>query len=243
MTRHRVCRVDLCIMTVLLTVLFVPVVHPPFPVSADTFTFSGDRTEVVLTEGREYTLLEGNAVIVSEQIELRANRIELSGTDFRYAETRGDVVVYDAERDLQITADTVHFDRETENSRAAGEVIVEDRENELILKGEYLETREGGDVIFVQSAVRVLKEDLTARAQFLRYRRTDDTLELSGFPVVFWKGDEYRAIRIIMNLETEEIEMQGQVQGAIVVEDEVEDDEGQDDEVDDDAGQEDESDE
>jgi len=234
---RRPARTDLRILTVLVAVLLLPVVLQPIPVGADTFTFSGDRTEVVLTEGREYTLLEGNAVIVSDQIELRANRIELSGTDFRYAETRGDVVVYDAERDLQITAETVYFDRETENSRAEGGVIVEDRENELLLKGEYLETREGGDVLFVQSAVRVLKEDLTARAQFLRYRRTDDTLELSGFPVVFWKGDEYRAIRIIMNLETEEIEMQGQVQGAIIVEDpdEEEDREDPDDSDDSDA--------
>ena len=60
-----------------------------------------------------------------------------------------------------------------------------------------------------------MREDLTARAQFMRYRRDDDVLELSGFPVVFWDGDEYRARRIVMNLETEEIELIGQVQGAV----------------------------
>ena len=64
-------------------------------------------------------------------------------------------------------------------------------------------------------SVRVLRDDLTARAQFLRYRRNDDVLELSGFPVVFWDGDEYRARRIVMNLETEEIELIGQVQGSV----------------------------
>ncbi|MDA3951455.1 MAG: hypothetical protein PF508_19765 [Spirochaeta sp.] len=189
----------------------------------DTFSFSGDRTEVVLTDGRERTLLEGNAVVTTAEIELRANEIELSGTDFRYADLRGAVVVFDSSRDMRITAETLRFDRTTENSRADGRVLVEDVENELILKGEHLETRDGGDLIFMQSAVRVLKEDLTARAQFLRYRRIDDTLELSGFPVVFWNGDEYRAVRIVMNLETEEIEMQGQVQGSIIVEDEDED--------------------
>ena len=189
---------------------------------ADAFSFSGDRTEVVLAEGRERTLLEGNARVVSDAITLDADEIELSGTDFRYAETRGNVRVTDAERDLVITAESLRFDRETENSQAQGSVMVEDVGNELLLKGGYLETRDGGDLIFVQIAVRVLQDDLTARAQFLRYRRDEDILELSGFPVVFWHGDEYRASRIVLNLETEEIELQGRVEGSVVVEEDEE---------------------
>ncbi len=189
---------------------------------ADAFSFSGDRTEVVLAEGRERTLLEGNARVVSDAITLDADEIELSGTDFRYAETRGNVRVTDAERDLVITAESLRFDRETENSQAQGSVVVEDAGNELLLKGGYLETRDGGDLIFVQIAVRVLQDDLTARAQFLRYRRAEEILELSGFPVVFWRGDEYRASRIVLNLETEEIELQGRVEGSVVVEDDEE---------------------
>jgi lipopolysaccharide export system protein LptA len=194
-------------------------ISPPV-YAADTFTFSGDRTSVVLTEGRELTLLRGNAVVVSNDFELRAQEIELSGTDFRYARGRGGVVVLDTVRNVRIEAESLQFDRTTENVRAERMVLVEDLDNDLLLKGEYLETRNGGDLIVVQTAVRVLKEDLTARAQFIRYRRDDDVLELSGFPVLFWKGDEYRATRIVMNLENEEIEMQGRVQGSIVVEDE-----------------------
>ena len=203
---------------------------------ADSFRFSGDRTEIVLAEGRERTLLRGNARVVSSDFTLEADEIELSGTDFRYAATSGRVRVTDAGRDMTITADSLRFDRETENSRASGNVIVEDRANDLILKGGYLETREGGDLLFVQIAVRVLQDDLTARAQFLRYRRLEEILELSGFPVVYWKGDQYRATRIILNLETEEIEMQGQVEGSVFVErsDEDEDDEDEDDEAEDD---------
>lgn len=190
------------------------------PVFGDTFSFSGDRTEVTLAEGRERTLLEGNARVVSNQITLEAGEIELSGTDFRYAELRSTVRIVDSDRDLIITAEEVSFDRTTENSRARNNVIVEDNGNDLLLKGGYLETREGGDLLFVQSSVRVLRDDLTARAQFLRYRREDEVLELSGFPVVYWKGDEYRAGRIILNLETEEIELQGRVEGEIAVEEE-----------------------
>jgi len=185
--------------------------------AADTFEFSGDRTSIVLAEGRERTLLTGDARVTSNEITLRAAEIELSGEDFRYAETRGTVEVIDQGRDLTIMASLLHFDRDTENSRAEGDVIVEDRANDLIVKGGYLETREGGDLILMQSGVRVLQDDLTARAQFLRYRREEEVLELSGFPVVYWKGDEYRATRIVLNLDTEEIELVGQVEGAVVI--------------------------
>jgi lipopolysaccharide export system protein LptA len=199
---------------VLLCVLAIPF----GAVGADTFSFSGDRTEVTLAEGRERTLLEGNARVVSNDVTLEADEIELSGTDFRFAELRGGVQVTDVARDLIITAADLSFDRETENSRARGDVMVEDNGNDLLLKGGYLESRDGGDLLFVQVAVRVLRDDLTARAQFLRYRREDEVLELSGFPVVYWKGDEYRASRIVLNLETEEIELQGRVEGEIEVE-------------------------
>jgi lipopolysaccharide export system protein LptA len=37
--------------------------------------------------------------------------------------------------------------------------------------------------------------------------------------VVFWQGDEYRASRIIVNTETEEITLEGDVRGSITPED------------------------
>lgn len=190
----------------------------PAGIRADSFRFSGDRTEIVLAEGRERTVLRGNARVVSADITLEADQITLSGPDFRYAETTGRVRVTDAARDMTITADSLRFDRETENSRATGNVIVEDRANDLVVKGGYLETRDGGDLLFMQIAVRVLQDDLTARSQFLRYIRPEEILELSGFPVVYWKGDQYRATRIVLNLDTEEIEMQGRVEGSVFVE-------------------------
>lgn len=188
------------------------------PLGAESFRFSGDETEIILARGRERTVLRGNARLESSDITLLADEIELYGPDFRYAEPRKNVRLLDGKRGFSITADTVWFDRETENSRASGQVVVDDEANGLVVKGGFLETRLGGDLLILQMSVRVLREDLTARAQFLRYRRQEEILELSGFPRVFWKGDEYRATRIIMNLATDEIELQGQVEGSIFLE-------------------------
>lgn len=189
-------------------------------VPAETFTFSGDRTEVVLAEGRERTLLSGSARIDSDEVSITAERIELYGEDFRYAQCAGEVRTYIKSNEIRVSASEFYYDRDTDTSRAQGEVAVEDPENDILVKAGYLESREDGEILQAQVSVRIFREDLTARAQFLRYRREEDTLELSGFPVVYWKGDEYRATRIVMNLETEEIELQGQVEGSIVIEDE-----------------------
>ncbi|MFP4432014.1 MAG: hypothetical protein ACLFPV_12255, partial [Spirochaetaceae bacterium] len=50
------------------------------------------------------------------------------------------------------------------------------------------------------------------------YRRETEVLELSGLPVVFWKGDEYRAARIVVDLQQDEISLEGDVRGRITTE-------------------------
>lgn len=191
----------------------VPVLH-----AADRFEFSAGSTEIVLAEGRERTVLRGGARISSGSVSIRSAKIELYGNDFRFATAADGVVVLDTQRDFSLNARSFWFDRTTEDSRAEGDVVLDDRKNKLVVRGGYLEVREGGDLLIVQIAVRVFRDDLTARAQSLRYHREREVLELSGYPVVYWKGDEYRAARIIMNLATEEIEMLGDVSGRIVVE-------------------------
>jgi lipopolysaccharide export system protein LptA len=63
-------------------------------------------------------------------------------------------------------------------------------------------------------------EDFTARSEFARYRRDDNVVELSGLPIVYWEDDTYEATRIVVNLDTDEITLEGQVQGSIVTEEE-----------------------
>ena len=48
---------------------------------------------------------------------------------------------------------------------------------------------------------------------------------MSGMPEVFWKDDYYSASRITINLETDEIELQGKVSGSVSTEEEETDNE------------------
>jgi len=197
-----------------LTVTFVLLVCAPLS-DADTFEFSGDRVSMSLAEGRQRTVLVGNAWVRSEATEIFADEIELFGDDYRFAVCRGNVRVEDKEKGILLRSQSLFFDRERKISRVEGYAEMEDRKNEVVVKGGYLEHRDEEDLTIIQIGVRIFREDMACRAEFARYRRADEILELSGMPVVFWDGDEYRATRITVNLETEEFDLEGDVSGAI----------------------------
>jgi lipopolysaccharide export system protein LptA len=184
-------------------------------VAAERFEFAGDSTRIVFAEGRERTLLSGNARITSDTMEIRADEIEIYGEDFRYALCTGNVRASDEERGIRIESAKLFFDREEEVLRAEGDAVLEDIENELVVRGGVLESRQQEELTIAQIQVRIFGDELTARGEYARYRRDDQVLELSGLPVVFWQGDEYRASRIIVNTETEEISLEGDVRGSI----------------------------
>ena len=194
----------------------------------DSFSFTGNETSIVLAEGRERTRLVGDARVVSDETTIEAEEIELYGNDFRYVLCSGGISVADEKNQLYLTSGELFYDRETELTRARFQVVLEDRENEVVVKGGFVETRDNGSFVQAQIGVRILKEDLTARSEFVRYNRDNNTLELSGYPVVFWKGDEYRASRITIDLDRDEIELEGGVEGTVTSEPE-EKDEGEDD--------------
>jgi len=181
----------------------------------ETFRFSSDKTTAVLTKGRERTLLQGNAVIVSGSTTIKAERIELYGSDFRYADCSGGIKVTDSQKGLIITCQTMFYDRKEEITRIDGYVEMIDLDNEIVAKAGFLENYGKEDLSILQIGVRILKEDMACRSEYARYNRDTDILELSGMPVVFWKGDEYRASRIIINLDTDEISLEGEVMGSI----------------------------
>ncbi|TVR00428.1 MAG: hypothetical protein EA403_11890 [Spirochaetaceae bacterium] len=204
---------------VLLGIVVALMVSAP-ALGASTFTFSGDRTSIVFAAGRERTLLVGNARIVSEDTEIEAQEIEIYGDDFRFAVARGAVRVIDREQDIVLTADRLLYDRIERITRAEGNAVMEDRRNETVVKGALLENRGRENLTIIQVGVRILGEDLTTRSEFARYRRDQNILELSGLPVVFWRGDEYRASRIVIDIDRDEITLQGAVRGTITTSDE-----------------------
>ena len=186
----------------------------------EDFSFSGDRVTSKFSKGKERTLLSGHAVIRSESDHITANEIELYGKNSAYALCRGNVRFINTERGMEVTCEELFYDREKKIVRVKGNAIMADRKNEVIIKGGFIEHREAEDTALIQIGVRILKDDMVCRSEFAKYVRETDMLELSGMPVVFWKGDEYRASKIIIDLKKDEVKLEGNVEGQIITENE-----------------------
>jgi lipopolysaccharide export system protein LptA len=183
---------------------------------ADDFSFSADSMTGSMTKGRERVLLQGNAVVLSDGMRITATRIEIYGKDFRYAEATGQVVVVDEGRGLKLNTERLFYDRIDKVSRLNGPSVMEDRKNSTVIKGDFIENDDTKKVALVQINVRILRKDLSARSEYARYDRAANSLELTGSPTVQRQGDEYRASLIRVDLDTDNIVLQGAVSGTVV---------------------------
>jgi len=177
----------------------------------DTFTFQAQKTEVVLAKGKEHTMLTGNAQVVSRSFTLTADTIELFGEDFSLVTCSGGVKAIDQEKGIILTCEKLFYDRKKDLIRIETYAEMQDQKNAMIIKGGYFEHRNAEDTTIIQIGVRILKEDMACRSEFARYNRETEVLELSGMPYVRYKGDDYRASRIVIDLKTDEIKLEGSV--------------------------------
>jgi lipopolysaccharide export system protein LptA len=196
---------------VLIVLLLLPSLLP-----ADTFNFSSDSTTMTTAEGSQHALLSGNARVQSADLRITANQIELFGKDFIYAQCHGNVHVVDTKRGIDLTSQDLFYDRDKKISRVRGNAVMADLKNEMTVKGGFIEDRDTQQITIIQIGVRIFKKDIVCRSEFARYLRDKKVLELSGMPWVSKGSDIYQASRITINLDTEEINLEGEVTGSIV---------------------------
>jgi lipopolysaccharide export system protein LptA len=189
---------------------------------AETFSYSGDSVRATLANGSERAVLTGHAKVHSDDVLISADEIELLGEDFTVALATGAVHVVDAKRGIDLTASDLWYDRKAKIARIRGNAEMADLENEIVVKGGFLEDRDTEGLTIIQIGVRIFRKDLVCRSEFAKYWRDKEILELTGMPWVSRNGDEYRATKITINLDTEEIVLEGSVQGTAVMEEEEE---------------------
>jgi lipopolysaccharide export system protein LptA len=182
---------------------------------ADTFTFRADRTTGSRALGREVTILSGNAEVRSDNLVLRANRIEIQGNNNQFIDCIGSVWGMEEEKEIIFQTERLRYDRTRKIARLEGNATLEDRRNELVAKGSFIEYDDRAEVTVLQISVRLFKDDMVCRSEYAVYRRGEQLLDLSGFPIVYKRDDEFRADRIRVNLDTDDVTMDGSVTGRI----------------------------
>ncbi|MDR0290523.1 MAG: LptA/OstA family protein [Treponema sp.] len=182
---------------------------------ADTFSFRADRMSGTKALGRETTILAGNAEVRSDNLILRANRIEIQGDDNQFIDCSGEVWGLEEEKEIIFQTDRLRYDRKLKVARLEGNSTLEDKKNQIVAKGNFIEYDDQSEVTVFQISVRLFKDDMVCRSEYAVYRRNEKLLDLSGFPVVFKRDDEFRADRIRVDLDTDDVTMEGAVSGTI----------------------------
>ena len=187
---------------------------PPF-LDAEIFSFRADRMSGGRATGMEITVLTGNAEVQSDNLLLRADRIEIHGDDNRFIDCIGLVRGFDDEKEIYFQTDRLRYDRTFKIARLEGNSTLEDRKNELVARARFIEYDEDREIAVLQISVRLFKDNLICRSEHAVYNRDEQTLFLSGFPVVYKNDDEFRADRITVDLETDDVFMEGDVRGSL----------------------------
>jgi len=180
-----------------------------------TISFSAARMSGTAGKTAGATVLEGSAVVDIGTLRITGDRIELSGKDFRYVAATGSVTGADSEKGYTFSADTLTYDRDREVALFRGEAKLVDSKNEVEASAGMISYNQKTETAFLQVDVKLKRKDIDCTAVFATYRRTLSLLDLSGSPRVLRDGDEFRADRISVNLETEYISLDGTVSGTL----------------------------
>jgi lipopolysaccharide export system protein LptA len=183
--------------------------------AADEFSFRADVMTGSKVLGREVTVLSGNAEVRSDSLLLRAERIEIQGDDNQFIDCIGGVWGLEEEKDILFITDRLRYDRTLKIARLEGNSTLEDRKNEIVAKGRFIEYDDQAEITVFQISVRLFKDDMLCRSEYAVYHREKKLLDLSGFPIVYKRDDEFRADRIRVDLNTDDVTMEGSVSGII----------------------------
>lgn len=184
--------------------------------SKDTIIFSAGRVESILAKGKERTILSGGARVQTGSMEIKADRIELSGEDYRVVSCSGTVSVVDTEDQIALVAASLTYDRETEIGLAEKGVELNDSKNKVILDADWLKFDQKESIVEARTAVHILKEDFAVRSEFATFNRKTESLELSGLPVAATQSGTMGASKISGSAAgAESLEFSGRVTGTI----------------------------
>ncbi len=181
--------------------------------------FSSDYTSASLRNGGKSLLLSGNAWIETNDTRIEADAIEIFGNDSRYVSCEGNIAIKDATQGITLTANKLFYDRERSLLRVDGWAEMEDLKNGIIAKGAYLENSQKTGITLIQISVRLYKDTedgaMICMTDSALYDSKNQLLEMTGNSIVYWKGSTYQATQISIDLEKNEITMEGRVSGTI----------------------------
>lgn len=205
--------------TILLIIILVLL---QFHLCAEVITFKSNTMKGNTSEKNEYTLLSGDAYIKTDDMEIFADEIEMTGKDFRFITARGSIKGKNISSNFDFTCETMKFDRETKIAVLEGDVFLDDIENEVKARAQIIEYNQDTEIAVMQVGVELKSKDSVCTSSIAVYNKENQLVTLTGNPKIVRKEDVFRAQEILLNIDTEEITLDGKVRGTVVDEEDEE---------------------
>ncbi|MCR5218870.1 LptA/OstA family protein [Treponema sp.] len=186
-----------------------------FCLYGEKITFSASYMTGTAGDNNGKTTLSGNARVQTESMEISADQIELSGKDYRTITASGNINGTNLETKMTFTCQSMTYDRETKVALLENAVHLVDTENDVTADAEIIEYSQNSNVAVMQIQVNIVQKDNKCTAAHAIYRKNEQMLEMSGNPNITQGTDNFRAQNITLNLETQEITLDGRVKGSV----------------------------
>lgn len=190
---------------------------------SENISFSANSMKGTVGNNSDTTELIGDAFVLTETMEISANSIKMSGKDFRYIEAQGSAKGKNLQSKMEFSCDKLKYDRETKIAELKDNVSLTDTQNDVSAKAQMIEYNQDSEIAIMQIDVELKQKDNTCTGAYAIYRKTDKMLELSGNAQIKQKSDTFRAQEISLNMDTQEITLDGRVKGSITDERKTED--------------------
>lgn len=182
---------------------------------AEKIVFSANMMSGKTGDTDSSTILEGNAYIKTESMEIKAEKIELSGKDYQYINAVGNVEGKNIESNMDFTCETLSYDRTTKIAELKGNVNLVDKDNDVKAKAQIIEYDQEKDIAVLQIRINLIQKDNVCEGLYATYYKKDQILELSGNAHVKQGTDDFRAQSITLNMDTQDIKLGGNVSGTV----------------------------
>ena len=186
---------------------------------ASSISFSGGRSSLSLKEGKEEVVLSDGAKVSVDQIRIESNKITLSGNGWMEVVCEGKTKIEDLENKIEIRTSGLWFDRTEERMIISSWFEIDDRKNEISATGNSLLFNMKTGMLTLEKDVTLLKITesgiMKCKAESVILDRDNQKISLRGNASVIWNGEEYNAEAIFVDLETEEISLEGRIKGSI----------------------------
>jgi lipopolysaccharide export system protein LptA len=117
---------------------------------------------------------------------------------------------------MDFTCDNLKYDRVEEVVTLQNNALISDNPNGVTAKAEIIQYNQSTGIAMMQIDIELKQKDALCTGAFAIYRREEQILEMSGNPKIEKGSDIFRAREVMMNLETDEIRLDGRVRGTVV---------------------------